>query len=514
MRERTSGILLHPTSLPGPGPTGDLGSQARRFVDCLAQAGFSTWQMLPVTVPGAFASPYDCRSAFAGDPRLISLEEMTAEGLLVEGPDSTVGASTPAGDPDAAFELHDKELRGSWENFRPAASQETQEAFELFCQAEEQAFWLDDWALFAALRTTLGEPWTGWPDGIRRRDPEELTRTRRELAAEISYHQFLQFLFFRQFAALRAHADARGVTLYGDLPMYVAHDSADVWAHSDLFDLDSAGRPRSVAGVPPDAFSESGQLWGNPVYNWSRHRELGYRWWSERVRNQRRLTGGLRLDHFRGFVAFWKVPADADDARPGRWIRGPGRRLFTALEQTLGPGRWIAEDLGVITPAVDRLRDQLDLRGMKVLQFGFDDVDSRHLPDRYRARDVAYSGTHDNDTLIGWLTTLDDATRARVCDYLEADLRTSESELSRRLIRSLLESAAGLVILPLQDILALGSEARMNRPGTIYDNWRWRLPATALAANPLSVLGDLVERTGRSSHAGLGPPRKRSGGES
>ena len=453
-----------------------MGPPAVEFLDVLVAAGQSLWQMLPLTPPGAFQSPFDCRSAFAGNWLLISPRGLIADGLSPPSPEPPRLPPTGAVRETSAREYKEGLLRASWQHFKHRASAARRERFEAFREAPEQSFWLDDWALFAALESRqAGRSWDRWAPEMRRREPAALERARRELGDEIGYQEYLQFLFFHQFRALRDQAHQRGIRLIGDLPMYVSYHSADVWAHPRLFELDAGGRPLAVAGVPPDAFSAAGQRWGNPLYRWARHRELGFEWWIERLRTQTSLTDLLRLDHFRGFVAYWRVPAEAIDARSGRWARGPGRRLFEAVAAELDISRLIAEDLGHITPPVHRLRKQLGLRGMKVLQFAFDVGDSDHLPQHHEASSIVYTGTHDNDTLAGWFGSLGEEERQRVVDYLGVEASIPARELTWQLVRVALESVAELAILPLQDVLGLGSESRMNMPGTTGGNWRWRM---------------------------------------
>jgi 4-alpha-glucanotransferase len=501
MPARASGTLLHPTSLPGPFGAGDLGSQAARFVDSLAAAGIAVWQMLPLTAPGAYESPYDCRSAFAGNWLLISPERLVEDGWLEAVPPPPPFPADTA-DLPAARAYKEGVLRASWRYFEHHATPAARQELEEFHRSEAVRFWLDDWTLFSALSAHLAEPWDRWPAPLRQRERQALDQARRDLEAEIAFRGYLQFLFRRQFSALRRHARARGVRLCGDLPMYVSHQSADVWAQPDLFKLGPDRRPLAVAGVPPDAFSASGQLWGNPVYDWRRHRELGYAWWRRRLRAQAELADILRLDHFRGFAAYFEVPADAPDASAGHWERGPGRRLFAALMADLQDIELIAEDLGRITPAVRRLRREFDLPGMKVLQFAFGVIDSDHLPHHHEARSVVYTGTHDNDTLVGWFGRLDGQERELVVDYVGAASGDGPREISWHLVRLAMESVAELAVVPMQDLLALGSEARMNTPGTTYDNWRWRMPEEAFDEALSARLRRLVALTGRLPRGG------------
>ena len=473
MGKRRAGILLHPTSLPGPFGVGDLGPAADRFLAWLATAGVSVWQTLPLNVTGLGGSPYTPASAFAGNPTLLSPERLRDDGLVTEGELATApGGEAGRVHLDGVESWKRGLLRAAWERFRrqPSDGRLAQE-MATFETHPEQAPWLDDWALFAALKSHLGgSSWLDWPPELRDRRPEALRAARAELAGELAYRRFVQFLFFRQWAAVRAGAEARGVEILGDLPIYVALDSADVWAHRDLFDLDERGRPRTVAGVPPDYFSETGQRWGNPIYRWGRIRDSGYAWWIDRMRANFRLAHRVRIDHFRGLVAFWRVPADEETAVRGEWSPGPGIELFDALADALGELALVAEDLGEITPDVEELRVELGLPGMRVLQFGFD-AGSPHAPHRLTADTVVYTGTHDNDTTRGWLATADAATRARALDYLDATPDT----IHRALLRAAWVAPSELAVAPLQDVLGLGPEARMNTPGEPAGNWSWRL---------------------------------------
>ncbi len=429
---RAAGVLLHPTSLPGPGPTGRLDANAYRFVDWLAEAGFRVWQMLPIGPVDAHGSPYQPPSVFAGDVRLI--------------------------DPDGPSGVE------SLDEFR-----------------RRNAGWLEDWALFAALRHDLGRPWPEWPPALRDRDPEALEQARQRHARAIEAEIERQRRFDYQWRALRDYARGRGVLLFGDLPLYGAHDSADAWAARHLFALDAHGGITGEAGVPPDAFSELGQHWGQPLHNWAAHANDGWAWWIERLRVLTERFDLLRIDHFRGFEAAWSIPPDATDARAGHWVKGPGRAPFDAVEDALGHLPLVAEDLGTITDAVHALRDALGLPGMRVLQFAFDGVpDNPHRPEQHPEWSVAYTGTHDNDTLVGWWHGLDHATRAHVADVLGADA----GQMPWPAIDAVLQSPARLAMLPLQDLLGLDSEARMNVPGQSEGNWCWRLEPSTLEAMP------------------------------
>ncbi len=492
--KRRAGVLAHPTSLPGAYGIGDLGDPALRFLDWLEAAGQRVWQVLPLGPTSHGDSPYGCLSAFAGNPLLISLERLVEDGLLER--------ADLAGVPRFADDAVDfgllpgwkgGVLRRAWERFRTAGDDARRE-FEAFVRAPEQAYWLDDWTTYSALKGRFGgREFTAWPAGLRRGERRALDAARVELAAERELHAFLQMLFFRQWAALAAEARSRGIRVLGDVPIYVAPDSCDVWSHPEYFDLDDAGRPRVVAGVPPDYFSDVGQLWGNPLYLWDRLAEDGYRWWVARVRANLRVADFLRLDHFRGFVSYWEVPAGSETAVEGRWRPGPGAALFEALRREIGGLPFVAEDLGIITDDVRTLKESLGLPGMKVLQFGFDEEDSIHAPENLTSADVAYTGTHDNDTTRGWFEALDDDARARVLSRVGGDAGDAVAAL----LAAAYASPAHLVVVPLQDALGLGSDARMNTPGVARGNWSWRVRPEQLSGDAALRLRALSRRTGR-----------------
>jgi len=449
---RRAGLLLHPTSLPGPGPCGTLGAQARRFVHWLEEGGFGLWQVLPLTPPHEDGSPYQALSSFAGDIRLLDPEGAVAAGWLEPG-------AAPAAEWRAQ----------AFQGFLGAGGREDPD-YRTFL--DRSRHWLDDFARFLVLHRRFRRAWTDWPEPLRDRHPEALAELDREAALDLDRVRFEQFLFERQWLALRHEANQRGILLFGDLPIFVAHDSADVWANRALFRLDPEGRPRVVAGVPPDYFSATGQRWGNPLYDWEALARQGYRWWIDRLRRQLVLFDLVRIDHFRGFQACWEIPAEAPTAASGRWVEGPGAAFFEALQAHFGTALpLVAEDLGVITPEVEALRDRFGLPGMKILQFAFDsDAANPYLPHNHRENAVVYTGTHDNDTTCGWWAGLDEPRRERVWDYLG---RPSEA-MPWPLVRAALASVCRLAVLPLQDVLGLGSEARMNTPGTTEGNWRWR----------------------------------------
>ena len=495
--ERCSGILLHPTSLPGPHGVGDLGPEAHRFVDFLARAGQRYWQMLPVGPLGGGASPYDSPSAFAGNPLLISLEVLVERGLLEPGEvlDPRAFASGRNARFAAAVRYRERRLRRAFARFQTRIGDG--ERAELLRFTEQARHWLPDYALFRALKSARGgAPWTTWPRELKQRDAGALEQARAELAAEVHYHEFLQFEFSRQWTALRQNANSRGVKLLGDVPMFVAHDGSDVWSHQAIFQLDEHGERRAVAGVPPDYFSADGQRWGNPLYDWNVLRETGYAWWMARFKTTLDRFDALRLDHFIAFHRYWEIPAHADSAREGRFVGVPGEDFFEKVRSTLGQLPFIAEDLGLVTPEVGALRDRFEMPGMRVLEFAFGDPNSRdYQPHRFPRGTVVYTGTHDNDTIVGWLSSHQ---RSRA----EHDERTLREERDRALkyagsdgrephwdmIRLALASVANTAIFPLQDLLGLGTEARMNVPGTASGNWTFR----ALPHEINSALADRV----------------------
>jgi 4-alpha-glucanotransferase len=475
LQRRTSGVLLHPTLLPGPHGCGDIGVEAHRFVDFLAAAGQGCWQMLPVGPPGRLpsVSPYDSASAFAGSPWLVSLDELGREGLLTRR-DLRPTTALPARRVDfaATHDFREQRLRQAYARFRRRGGERRRDYRE-FCA--RHADWLDDHALFMALRRRhTGRVWTEWDEPLRRRVPTAMRAARRDLDDEIRGQRFVQFAFDRQWQALRGHAHQRGVGLIGDLPIFVAHDSSDVWRHPELFQLDAAGLPRRISGYPPDGFNADGQRWGHPQYEWGAHRATGFQWWVRRFARLFELFDALRVDHFLGFTRTWSIPADRPDALAGRWVPSPGRALLRAVQRELGRLPLIAEDLGHVTPRDIRLRDQFGLLPMRLLQFGFGDDQGRseHLPHHHDRATAAYTGNHDTDTWNGWFAQLPRAQRRRVQRYTGGDGRQPHVAA----LRTLLASPANLAIVPLQDLLGLGSRARMNVPGTLRGNWQWRLP--------------------------------------
>jgi len=490
--ERIAGVLAHPTALAGRFGIGDLGPEATRFLDWAAESGFGLWQTLPLGPTGLGNSPYTSPSSFAGNPLLISPQRLVHSGWLPQGSlDATPSFAEQRVDFGAVAEWKQDVLVSSWAHFRTNASPTALRALERFIESHEQAVWLEDWALYAALKQrNRGAAWTDWDAPLRSRDPGALDAARRELKEPMAFARYVQFLFHRQWEGLHRAARLRGISLMGDLPYYVAHDSADVWAHQDCFRLDERGHGRKQAGVPPDYFSDSGQLWGNPTYDWERMQQQGYRWWIDRIRGSLQRVDCLRLDHFRAFSAYWEVDAQAQTAKDGRWAPGPGASLFEALSAELGALPLIAEDLGEITDDVVELRDTLELPRMHVLQFAFGDDDNEHRPQRHRRNSVVYTGTHDNDTTRGWFDGLTESERARVLRELDAD---SEAVVSR-MIEAAYESPARMAVIPLQDLLQLDSAARMNRPGVAEGNWEWRVSRSALTLQLASQLRELARR--------------------
>ena len=493
---RASGILMHVTSLPGPHGSGDLGLEAHHFIDFLADAGQMWWQMLPVGPPGrapAF-SPYDSASAFAGSPWLVSLDALARQQRLDKlelkpGP----GLSTRHVNFPVTLRFREERLRKAFASFQLRRGDRARD-FREFCDANLD--WLEDFAFFMAMRRDSGgKPWTQWESGVRDRQSSALRAARKRLGNEIAGHRFVQFEFNRQWRALRNHAHRRGVGLIGDLPIFVAHDSADVWSHPELFQLDRQGWPRRTSGYPPDRFNRNGQHWGHPQYQWVAHEQTGFAWWVRRFERVFELFDAVRIDHFLGFTRTWSIPAHAPGARGGRWVKSPGNKLFAAVQRRLGRRPMIAEDLGHVTPADIRLRDSFGLAPMRIFQFGFGrERDSGdHLPHNYTSLTAAYTGNHDNDTTVGWFRQLRPSVRKRVLASTGGD--TAAPHLGA--LRALAASPANTVIFPMQDVLGLDGRARMNVPGTPEGNWRWRLPVMSLD-QPARRLRAMAEEFGRT----------------
>ncbi len=491
---RASGVLLHPTSLPGPHGSGDLGAEARHFVDWLVTGGQKLWQILPLGGIGPGNSPYMSSSAFAGNVLLIDLADLAEQGWL----DTADLAPTPGLRAEAVdyaqvhpfrmARLHKAALR-----FAAAGTPEQREDFARF--RDEQAGWLPDFSLFMSLCERFdGADWCTWGSGLATREPAALAEAREQHAERIHFWEFTQWRFFRQWLKLKAYANERGVKIVGDTPIFIAYLSAEVWANQQLFELDASGRPTVVAGVPPDYFSATGQRWGNPLYRWSEHAKDGYAWWVERLKRTVELVDIVRIDHFRGFAGYWEIPADEPTAINGRWLPGPGAALFEAIAKALGPIPVIAEDLGVITPDVDALRRRFELPGMCILQFAFnDDAGNRYLPHHHETDSVVYPGTHDNDTTAGWWAAAGDRERHFARGYLGTD----GHDMPWTLIRAAMMSVADTAVLPMQDVLALPSECRMNFPGQDSGWWRWRFQWSQVQPWHAGRLAELVRLYGR-----------------
>ncbi len=490
LSRRSSGVLLHPTSLPGA-RGGALGAEALAFVDFLADCGQSWWQMLPVCPPDEIGSPYASPSSFAGSPALIDTDLLCVEGLLKK---AELGQSKP------------KALRAAFARFGRRGSREDKEDFEAFRARE--SWWLDDHALFMALKHAFhGRPWTEWDERLRRRDPARLDEARANEADEIRFQEFAQWLFSRQWLAVRRHAAARGVGLMGDAPIYVRHDSADCWAHQELFFINAAGAPEVVAGVPPDYFSADGQLWGNPLYRWERHRETGFAWWVSRLKACAERFDALRLDHFIGFRNYWEIPAGETTAIKGRWVHAPGDELFETVRRELRGLEIVAEDLGVATPAVLALRDKFKFPGMRLAQFSFGG-EEKDWPENWPENCVGYTGTHDNDTTRGWWEDDGTANAQRSPAQAEKERRAFRRAVGREpelpswdMLKLVWRSPARTVIAPMTDLVNCGGESRMNRPGTVTDNWRWRMEPGTLTPRLAGRLGVLTGACGRAPEA-------------
>jgi 4-alpha-glucanotransferase len=502
MFARASGVLLHPTSLPGRYGIGDLGPAAFEFIETLAAAGQRIWQVLPLTPTGYGDSPYQCFSAFAGNPLLISLERLVAQGLLDPRDVDNVSFADGAVDFESVHRHRDALWPRVLDRFEAAATPTLHAEFERFCTAEAE--WLDDYALFMAIKAAHGQAaWTRWNSDIARRNPAAVAHWSARCQRSIRVHKLTQFLFFEQWQRVHDACRARSIEIMGDLPIFVAHDSADVWARPDLFRLDADGRPSVVAGVPPDYFSATGQLWGNPHYRWDVLERSGYAWWIARVRALLTLVDRVRIDHFRGFVASWEVPYGAATAVGGQWVAGPGAALFDAIAAAVGTDRlpFVAENLGVITPQIEALRERFEFPGMAILQFAFgtDPQAPDFKPHNYPRNRVVYSGTHDNDTTVGWWTgnvghsTRSTADLEREREHARRYLGTDGRTVHWDFIRAVLASVADTAIVPAQDLLGLGSEARMNRPGTVSGNWRWRLRPGQLTRDVAATLRTMAE---------------------
>lgn len=495
---RAAGVLLHVTSLPSAYGIGDVGPVAFAWIDRLYEAGQGWWQSLPLGPTGSYNSPYQSLSSFAGNALLVSPDFLIEDGLLQ--PEYSEGQlfTTNEVKYGAVVSFKLRLLDAAWSNFRSGRRADLRPAYEQF--RHEQAEWLEDYALFRALKERYGRTaYLEWPEDLVHRDPSALALARQDLAEVIEKVCFAQFLLLRQGERLKEYARAKGVRFIGDLPFFVSPDSCDVWVNPEIFLLDEKQRPRVVAGVPPDYFSKQGQMWGNPVYDWDALRRTGYHWCIKRIRSLLAHVDVIRLDHFRGFEAAWHIPAEAPTAQSGQWVPGPGAEFFSALQKELGGLPFIAEDLGVITPGVRALRDQFHLPGTRVLQFAFDGhSDNPHLPHNYIPNTVVYTGTHDNNTTRGWVEELPDEQQKEVWRYLKRPEGKSD-EVAHELIRLAWSSVASLAIVPLQDLLSLGKEARMNVPGSAEGNWLWRVTEDMLSSREFEWLGELTRTSNRST---------------
>ncbi|MGB4811852.1 MAG: 4-alpha-glucanotransferase [Methylophilaceae bacterium] len=489
LNQRRAGILLHISSLPNKEHVGDLGSEAYRFVDFLHEIGATVWQTLPINAPHADNSPYQALSAFAGNPDFISIETLHAQGLLLRKSDTSVKTTKT------------QLLSNAYESFKMRALKKEQQAFNRFCK--KQAHWLDDFALFMALKKKFNQVgWQFWLEAYKNRDVEALKFARKELSLEIASAQFTQYIFFMQWADLKAYAAKKNVYLFGDIPIFVAYDSADVWANPHLFKLDANKNMAVVAGVPPDYFSATGQRWGNPHYDWQAMAADDYQWWVQRLALQNELFDIVRIDHFRGLEAAWEIPATEDTAINGQWVLAPGDALLAAILKALPKICLVAEDLGIITDEVNALRNNYHLPGMKILQFAFSgEEENPYLPKNIEENNVVYTGTHDNDTTVGWFNALDDGQRSHLMDYLQSNLQSSNTnhavQIPKDLIEIALASKANLAIIPMQDILHLDGSHRMNTPGTCDGNWHWRFHWKQLTATLQIEMTQMIKNTGR-----------------
>ncbi len=494
---RSAGVLAHPTSFPSKYGIGDFGDSAYEFVDFLVKAGQSWWQLLPLGPTGYADSPYQSFSSFAGNVLLISPDYLVRDGFLPEIA-TIVVPNFPQDEVDfgPVIDYKMRLYKQAFAHFREQGTAVQRADFVQFC--EEQAGWLDDYAFFMALKGEHvdqdGGVWNTWPKGIAQRQAKAMKSWRKKLADEIELHKFLQFLFFQQWLPLKAYANERGLQLVGDIPIFVAFDSADVWANPELFYLDEAGAPTVIAGVPPDYFSETGQRWGNPLYRWDKMKKNGYAWWGNRLRSAFTFADIVRVDHFRGFEAYWEIPAEEETAVIGQWVQGPYFDFFDTMLETLGELPIIAEDLGVITPEVEAMRDRYDFPGMKILQFAFGgEQNSGFLPHTFGTNCVVYTGTHDNETAVGWYQNADEQER----DHIRRYLAVSGQDIAWDMIRIALASVADTAVIPMQDLFSLDNSARMNFPGKVGGYWRWRYRAEMLQDHIAHRLRDMCWVYGR-----------------
>jgi 4-alpha-glucanotransferase len=504
--ERASGILMHPTSFPSKFGIGDFGDEAYKFVDFLAKAKQTLWQVLPLGQTGFGDSPYQCFSAFAGNVYLISLEKLVEDGFLTKKDLANVPSfSSNKVEFGKVIEYKLSILEKAFENFRKTENEQIAQEFRTFCH--ENRFWLDDYALFRAIKFSQGQKsWQEWDVDLKLRKPEALAKARQDLDLEDFAQKFYQFVFFRQWDALKKYANEKNIKLIGDIPIFIALDSCDVWCNPSQFKLNEDGSPKVVAGVPPDYFSKTGQLWGNPIYNWDLMRNEGFRWWIERVRYTLKTVDILRIDHFRGFAASWEVPGGDKTAERGSWVNVPGKDLFLTLRHILGDLPILAEDLGVITPDVEELRDFFGFPGMRILQFAWGgDTKNTDLPHNYIPNACVYTGSHDNDTTVGWFNSKagkgsdrDAKQIKKEKDFCTKYLQTDGKEIHWDFIKTVLASVPNTAIIPMQDLLGLGNEARMNLPGSTKGNWYWRCEMKDFDKKIAERLADLSELYGRN----------------
>jgi 4-alpha-glucanotransferase len=493
---RASGVLLHPTSLAGDFGIGDFGDEAFKFIDFLRDARQAYWQMLPLGPTGYGDSPYQCFSAFAGNTLLISPEKLGKDGLLTNSklkPPATECGSDRI-DYGSVYNSKGEILRDAFRGFQRTTSVALNDGFKKFTR--ENGWWLDDYALYRAIKTEQKQkPWYEWMDELKLRDETAIRRLREQLAEQVDAEKFFQFIFFRQWFDLRKYANENGIKIIGDMPLFVALDSSDVWCNHDHFKLNADGSAKVVAGVPPDFFSKTGQLWGNPIYDWEAMRSDDFSWWTARMHFTLKMFDVVRIDHFRGLSSTWEVPGNDKTAESGQWVEVPGSELFTALECSMGDLPVIAEDLGFVTPEVNKLRDEFGIAGMKILQFAFGgDAQNHDLPHNYISNCVAYTGTHDNDTTVGWWRSIKVSEREFCKKYLNSDGK----EINWDLIRTAWASVADTAITPMQDILGIGSEGRMNLPATTVNNWQWRMKKDAIRPEHVKRLRSLSEIYGRA----------------
>ncbi len=492
---RRSGILLHPTAIPGQFGIGTLGKQTHSFLDWLKEAGQSYWQICPLVPTGYGDSPYQGFSAFAGNPNLIDLENLIELGLLEKNEVASISRFPPGRvDYGKLIPLKTAILYKAWEQ-----SREVVESTEFKCFREKNAYWLDDYCLFMAIKTNQdGKPWDQWPKPLKFKEPSAIDSIREKLSDSVEYHSFTQYIFDKQWKTTKEAASSRGIRIIGDQPIFVSSDSSDCWSQPELFLLDQNRSPTLVSGVPPDYFSATGQRWGNPLYNWETMEKNNFSWWISVLKNKLEQYDVLRIDHFRGFAACWAIPCGEETAVNGKWIPSPGQKLFQHVRNVLGTPPIIAEDLGIITEDVVALMKEFDFPGMKVLQFAFDSSEeNNYLPHLYTPNCIVYTGTHDNDTCAGWYDSTSESDRLTAQNYLKLSPDINGREFARAIVHAAMKSVANLAVIPIQDISGLGSEARFNTPGTSHGNWTWRISKKELSEKAAMNLRDITEESDR-----------------